>query len=177
MKKSQRAILIVAAGGIAAVSIAALVVLSQAFFTQDAGQVAPMLEKDNDENKDVSRGNSSAGTGPAGKITAAAATTSLQCHDDTAAAGADEMIISATLADRSSGRGIPGKQVVFTILPGNPVAVLPTDGSGKASLSLNATEFSNREPAVFAFFDGDKEYEFSSCRIDIVKPPQAAAGD
>ncbi|AIC15265.1 hypothetical protein NVIE_1060 [Nitrososphaera viennensis EN76] len=154
----------VIAGGVA--SVVALAALASVLFAQEGAKpVVPSSENEDDDNNNGSS-NSNNSTVTTSAVTKTAAATSLECHNDPSAGTA--MVVSAKLADQSSGRGIPGKQMIFTILPGNPVAILPTDDSGQASVSLDASEFSKERSSVFIFFDGDEEYEFSSCRIDVV---------
>lgn len=160
-------------GSVAAVAIAAFVLV---FFMQGAKlAVSPVAEQDGSSSAAGNVTNTSTNTSSTftGFKTAAVAT-SLECHDDSSSG--TTVVVSAKLADQSSGRGIPGKQMIFTILPGNPVGILPTDESGQASMSLDLSKFSKEKPAVFVFFDGDEEYEFSSCRIDVVAP-QVSAGE
>ncbi|HVX03461.1 MAG TPA: hypothetical protein VHA09_09945 [Nitrososphaera sp.] len=170
------------AGGAMAAAVITIVATLALFFIQGSEQVAPALgiDEDNNNNKDAGYNNNSASVNPVYK--AAATATSLECHRDDSPPPAETttttktVVISAKLADRSDGRGIPDKQVIFTILPGNPVATLPTDASGQASISLNSSEFNAGRHTLFIFFDGDRGYEFSSCRIDIMAP-QAPAGE
>jgi hypothetical protein len=42
-------------------------------------------------------------------------------------------------------------------------------------MSLDLSKFSKEKSSVFVFFDGDGQYEFSSCRIDVVAPQVSAA--
>jgi hypothetical protein len=93
-------------------------------------------------------------------------TSILECRlDYTSSPGA--VVASARLVDQSSGHGIAGKQMIFTILPGNPADISLTNDIGVASTSLGMSRFSNDKSTLFVFFDGDKEYEFSSCKVDI----------
>lgn len=127
-------------------------------------------------NENGASDNNTGTTAAAAIVSKIAAPTSLECHNDSPAGTTTVVVVSAKLAEQSSGKGIQGKQVIFTILPGNPVAISPTDGSGQVSVSLNASEFSKERSALFIFFDGDRDYEFSSCRIDIVSP-QVSTGE
>ncbi|AIF84448.1 hypothetical protein NTE_02396 [Candidatus Nitrososphaera evergladensis SR1] len=166
-KNLQKAVI---AGGTAALAVA-IVAFALVFFAQGAKPSVPASEEVDDNNDNYNNGSASDNTSTTTTtvVGKTASATSLECHNDSQA-GTTTIVISAKLADKSSGHGVPGKQVIFTILPGNPVAVLSTDSLGQASVSLNASEFSEERSAVFIFFDGDEEYEFSSCRLDIVTP-------
>jgi hypothetical protein len=167
LKNLQKAVI---AGGVAS----AVVLVALALALMQGTKPVPASVEENGANDNNNTGTTAATTAVVSKT--AAAPTSLECHNDSSAGTTAVVVVSAKLADQASGRGIPGKQMIFTILPGNPVAISPTDGAGQVSVSMNASEFSKERSSVFIFFDGDRDYEFSSCRIDIVTP-QVSTGE